>query len=259
LNLHEISKPKKKFSATFHCLVCDNQFNRQLPRIFVHWPTYKERVIEGKPTPHSEYIIPQRIVCSKCGAIDKYELTTGTRNNLTMILLVNSIMSLPDDHPVRIMTFVIKGDVIMHPLDALDYYTMENARDPMNISLRLGYANVLRTLGYLEQAEDLYQSIVDDDPSQIEAWLNLAAIHISRKHKRPAKKALRNLIDNAPQSEHPDRDEWVSSAKDMLDERLPLSILTPDVLQTSTFLEIDEDSPHKAIDQKSHKRRKKKK
>jgi tetratricopeptide (TPR) repeat protein len=259
LNLHEISKPQKKFSTTFHCLACDHQFNRQLPRIFVHWPTFQERVIERKPTPRSEYIIPQRIVCSKCGAIDKYELTQGTRNMLSMTLLVSSIINLPADHPVRIISFSIKGNVIMHPLDALDYYMMEVAGDPTNINLRLGYANVLRTLGYLDQAENQYQSIVDDDPSQIEAWLNLAAIHISRKHKRPAKKALRNLIDNASRSQHPDRDEWVIYAKDILDERLPLTVLTPDALQTYIDIETNGTSTNKLMGKKNYRRRKKKK
>jgi len=256
--MHAISKTKNKFSANFHCLACGHKFNRRLPHIFVHWPTYKERVLEGKPTPRSEYVIPQRIVCSKCGAIDKYEFTSGTKNMLTMTMLVNSMIELPSDHPVKIISFTIKGDVIMHPLDALDYYTMQVAGDPMNVSLRLGYANVLRTLGYLDQAEDQYQSIVDDEPSQIEAWLNLAAIHISRKHKRPARKALQCLIDHAPQSQHPKRDEWVVYARDILDNRLPFEILTTDSMITSA-METPTSPVSTSKEQKSRRSRKKRK
>ena len=225
-----LPSPKRGFTTGFHCTACGHKFRRELRRIYVDRPTFEQRQIYKQETRHSEYIIPQRIACPKCQAVDQYELTEYTLTSLSIAMTVALLTgNLVEGHPVRIIAFALSDGQVMHPLEALEKYRRQVATAPQDQQIRLRYANVLRTLGYLDEAQAEYTTLVDQDPAQLEAWYNLAAIHVALKRKREAKKALLQLVGKAQQASSLNQSEagWAQNARYYLEGDWPLDELIP--------------------------------
>ncbi len=226
-NLHSHNRG---FSTGFHCTACEHTFRRELRRVYVDGTTFEKRVVHKQTTRHSEYIIPQRIVCPKCGALDQYELTPYTLISLSMTMTAALLAGdLFEGHPVKIITFALADGQIIHPLDALELYRQQLATAPQDQRIRMRYANTLRTLGYFDEAGAEYTWLVGHNPNLLEAWYNLAAIHVALKRKREAKKSLQCLVVQAQQASALSRAEsnWAYNAQLYLDGVLPLDKLTP--------------------------------
>ena len=201
--------------------------------MYVDAPTFEKRHVHKQETRHSEYIIPQRIACPKCGALDQYELTPYTLSSLSLTMTAALLAGgLVEGHPVKIIVFALADGQIIHPLDALEQYRQQLATAPQNQQIRMRYANTLRTLGYFDEAGAEYALLVGQNPNLLEAWYNLAAIHVALKHKREAKKFLQCLVVQAQQDSALNRSEsdWVYNAQLYLDGVLPLDKLTPQEL-----------------------------
>jgi len=222
--------PKRGFTTEFHCTACGHKFRRELRRIYVDRPTFDKRVIHKQKPRHSEYIIPQRIACPKCQAVDQYELTQYTLSSLAMAMVAALLAGdLIEGHPVKIIAFALADGQLIHPLDALEHYRRQVAAVPQDQIVRMRYANTLRTLGYFAEAEAEYTRLVDQTPAQLEAWYNLAAIYVALKRKREAKKALRSLVEQAQRAGDLKRAEagWAENARHYLEGSWPLDELTP--------------------------------
>ena len=205
-------------------------FRRELRRIYVDGPTFEQRVIRQQETRHSEYIIPQRIICPNCQAVDQYELTRYTRNSLALTMTASMLAGgLMEGHPVKIIAFALSNGQPVHPLDALEQYRQKVSAAPDDAGIRMRYANTLRTLGYFIEAKAEYTHILEQNPALLEAWYNLTAIHIAQKHKREAKKALLNLVEQAQQASALNQAEmgWAQNARHYLEGTWPLDELTP--------------------------------
>ncbi len=226
-----IPPPKSGFTTHFHCTACGHNFRREIRRIYVHLPAFTE-VSKGRKTGRSPYVIPQRIPCPKCGEIDRYELARQTQNMLSLTMMAGAIAGgrLAEGHPVRPITFNLYDGTPMHPLDAIEHYQRKVGSAPNDLATRMRYANTLRALGWIEEAEQQYQFILAADPDQLEAWLGLASLHIARKHPGAARKTLKELAQRAPRSRHPEREEYAAQARAYLEGVWPLEDLTPESL-----------------------------
>jgi tetratricopeptide (TPR) repeat protein len=231
--MFNIPAPKRGFTTEFHCTACGHTFRRELRRIYVDGPTFEQRVIHKQETRHSEYVIPQRVACPKCGAVDQYELTQYTLGTLSLTMTASLLGDgLVEGHPVRIIAFALADGQPMHPLDALEYYRQQLATAPQDQQIRMRYANTLRTLGYFDEAGAEYAQLVGQNPALLEAWYNLAAIDVALKRKRKAKKTLQCLVAQAEQASALSQAEsnWAYNAQLYLDGVLPLDKLIPQEL-----------------------------
>jgi len=229
--MFDLPKPKKNIDLDFRCLACAHEFRRKPRRVYVDMPTFKREHVEKKPTHRSAFVVAQRIICPKCGAVDEYELHAMSQTHLQMTILVGAIAgSLAPGHPVKPINFTLADGTPMHPLDALELYAGRVAQQPDNVAIRVRYANTLRTLGYLDEAAAQYQEALDRDAQTLEAWINLAAIHSAARRRGAARKALQSLVVHAAGSRHPQRDEWAGYAQALLDGVAALDELTPESL-----------------------------
>jgi tetratricopeptide (TPR) repeat protein len=194
-------------------------------------------------TGRSEFIIPQRITCPKCGAVDRYEFAPYTRVMLSMTITVAMLANIAEGHSVKIISFALHDGTVMHPVDGLEWYRAAVEKAPADLQTRMRYGNVLRTLGYLDEAEAEYQHILNDDPGQLEAWKSLASIHFARKHPGATKKALKELVAHTPQSSLANREDWSAEAQAYLDGVYPLEELSPDALFLASKIEPKEALP----------------
>lgn len=223
--------PRKSFTTHFHCLACGHQFRRELPRIYIHMPDFDRKITEKQPGGRSPFVIPQHISCPQCNSMDEYELAPQTVSMLTLTVVAGSLAgSLVARHPVKLITFGLHDGTIMHPLDALDHYRGKIERAPDDLATRMRYANVLRAIGWLDESKEQYQTILEADPNQLEAWLGLASLQVADKHPSAAKNMLKELRERAPHSGHPERQAYEAQALAYLEGMYPLSDLTPDSL-----------------------------
>lgn len=226
----KIRSHKKGFTTDFNCTACGHKFRRELRRIYVDSPTFLQHKIHKQKTRHSEYIIPQRIACPKCLAVDQYELTEYTLARLSMAMSAALMWGgLVARHPVMIIDFAMSDGQVIHPLDALEQCRAEVTAGPQDQPARLRFANVLRTLGYFDEAKEEFTTLVGQNPAQLEAWYNLAAIHVAQGHKREAKKVLQHLVEQAQQMSDLNSGEVImaQNAHNYLDGSCPLDELTP--------------------------------
>ncbi len=221
----------KSFSTHFHCLECGHIFHREIPRIYIHMPDFDRKVREKQTGGRSPFVIPQHISCPQCNSMDKYELEPKTVSTLTLAVIAGSMVgSLVQGNPIQLISFSLHDGTIMHPLDALDYYCGKLDRTPDDLVIRMRYANIMRSIGWLDEAREQYKMILNADPNQLEAMLGLASLYIAGKHLREAKKILKELHERAPHSGHPQRQEFELQARAYLDGVYPLDDLTPDSL-----------------------------
>jgi tetratricopeptide (TPR) repeat protein len=234
--MFKLHSSRRGFPTELLCTACGHSFRRELHRIYVDAPTFEQHQIRKQATQRSEYIIPQRIACPKCQAVDQYELTESTLSSLLMAMTAALLAGrLAKEHSIQLISLALSNGQPIHPLDALEKYRQEVSAIPNNQAARSRYAKILLALGYFDEAEAEYTRVLDQNPGQLEAWYHLAAVHVALKHKSKAKKALQSLVEQAGilmssggltpfiESEI----QWVHKARHYLDGDSALDTLTP--------------------------------
>lgn len=122
----------------------------------------QEKMADGKIVEYDPFIMDREIVCPKCGARDRYEMTpmsslrlmmpAGGLEGLTAFLSGQTDRPKIRPHP-RVQYF---GSMAfgrpMNPLEALDRYKRLIAADPKNVSLYMRMGSLLRTIRHYPQA-----------------------------------------------------------------------------------------------------------
>jgi tetratricopeptide (TPR) repeat protein len=133
----------------------------------------------GKTEEYDPLIIPEQVVCSKCGAIDRYRPTGMARMAVLASMLAGVAglagSMLRDDQRISFVQFQALGRE-MHPLEAIQEYERLLQRYPDDADLRIGYGNVLRFLGRRDDAQLAYRQVLDLEPDNLEAYVNLATL-----------------------------------------------------------------------------------
>ena len=164
------------------CTACGRERDHIFPVVYYDLGTSRNKKKREKYDP---LIIPQRVVCPKCGAVDQYELggfghiavmaslmaETAERSGET----VAELTPLPPDQRIRFLEFTTRWGP-MHPLEAIERYQRELARRPKDGSLLVGYGTALRFLDRLDEAEEQYQQALALDADNLEAWESMAQL-----------------------------------------------------------------------------------
>jgi tetratricopeptide (TPR) repeat protein len=220
VKLFKRRKRQRTIRLDFHCTACERPFKQRVRRVFIDLNTLEKKKAQSDSPERSEFIIPERIVCPKCRAVDQYEIDVRSRVSLQMTILTG-ILTRPDpDDPVQPIRFTRSDGTPMHPLDGLEMYAEQVACQPDRTAVRVKYANTLRSLGYMEDAEAQYRAALERDPAAIEALFNLTAFHVQRGETQAAYDCLRRVVECAPRSQHPQRKEFVQSARLVLDGKI---------------------------------------
>lgn len=164
------------------CTVCGRERDHIFPVVYYDLGTSRNKKKREKYDP---LIIPQRVVCPKCGAVDQYELG-GFGHIAVMASLMaetaersgetdDELTPLPPDQRIRFMEFTTRWGP-MHPLEAIERYQRELARRPKDGSLLVGYGTALRFLARLDEAEEQYRQALALDADNLEAWESMAQL-----------------------------------------------------------------------------------
>jgi tetratricopeptide (TPR) repeat protein len=230
------------------CTACGYERDHHVEKVYCDLGTVDRRK-RGEEVPYSEFIVPQRITCPKCGAVDQYELTGDAYLAFTAQLMksmargetpkpaggplrevVEALANVrkdhgdrsPDDDDDRVVytRFTVAGDREMHPLEAVDMYSRQVETEPDNADLRVRYGNVLRFLGRREEAALHYRAAVQADPANVEACASLASVAREVGDHAEARRMLQRVLELAPDSKlsRQDREEYVQFALEELAE-----------------------------------------
>jgi len=186
---------------SLRCKVCGRERFHLFPVVY-----YDLRIARQKKPKYDPLIIPQRVVCPKCGAVDQYEL--GDMGHLAIIsdLLAHKEPTLRqflrEDQRVKFIEFTSRWGP-MHPFEAIERYQAEIARHPDDATLHVGYGNVLKLLGRLNEAEAEFQRGAELDPGYPEAWVNLAYLAQDRGDYATAIAHWERVLAILPQSDMP--------------------------------------------------------
>ena len=159
---------------TLQCTACGREREHIFDNVYYDARLASDR---KKSEKYSPLIIPEIVVCPKCGAVDQYELGPNGQMKITADLLARTFAGpdvAPDDR-IRFMEFSDRWGST-HPLEALERYEREIARRPNDPELYVGYGNVLKFLGKQNEARDQFQQAIELDSGDIDAWTGLAQI-----------------------------------------------------------------------------------
>ena len=231
------------------CTACGYERDHYVEKVYCDLGTVDRRK-RGEEVPYSEFIIPKRITCPKCGAVDQYELTGDAYLAFTAQLMTSmargetpkpasgplgevaeALANLRKDHgdllpaddeddQVVYTRFTVAGDREMHPLEAVDMYSRQVEAEPDAVDLRVRYGNVLRFLGRREEAALQYRAAVQADPANVEACASLASLAREAGNRTEARRMLQRVLELAPHStlSRQDREEYMQFALEELAE-----------------------------------------
>lgn len=200
---------------SLRCKVCGRERSYLFPKVYCDLGTIERK----KSAKYNPIIIPQRVVCQKCGAVDQYEISPMGHMALIADLLMEVEPKLRhfrrEDQRVQYLEFTTRWGP-MHPLEALERYQAEIAQHPDNADLHVGYGNVLKFLGRTEQAEAEYRRAGELEPTHPHVWCNLAELAADRGDHAEAIGLWQRVLEVTPHSKLPakDRQLFLEAARD---------------------------------------------
>jgi tetratricopeptide (TPR) repeat protein len=224
------SKPRESSGVRLilKCKVCEREREHIFRRVYYEMGTREDDDARNRYDP---LIIPQQVVCPKCGAVDQYELGTMGHIRVAASLMARRFpgmgTALRDDQQVTLITFTTRWGP-MHPLEAIERYQNELARQPEDAALHTGLGNLYRFLGRHGQAEAEYSQALHFDAVAVEAWIGLAQLAGVRGDIPEAIRCWEHVKDSAPRGALPpaDRLAVLKSAEEALAD-LHQGILPP--------------------------------
>ena len=219
--------PPAGLRLDLRCTACGYSRRHDVPKIYYDLGT-ADRQRRGESTRYDPFIIPQRITCPKCGAVDQYELGSMAHLVLTAELLKHAALKDKDrkaefDDPSEVLQIIrlgLKDGRELHPYEARDEYRERIAAEPKRADLRVGYANILRFLDERTEAIAQYRAAIKLDSANLEALLNLANLLRLEGRQEEARLRFEEILRREPTSTLPrdDRDEYRDFARAALDE-----------------------------------------
>lgn len=165
--------PESGLRLTLRCQACGRERFYHFARAY--YDINQARAGRGASA-FSPLIVPERVICPKCGAVDQYELTPFVE-----LAILSAHASKKADQPepfagLQVIAFTTERWGPTHAREALKRYADEVARHPEDVELRIGYANSLRMLGYIDEAMGQYEQALLLDPLHGEALINIAQL-----------------------------------------------------------------------------------
>jgi tetratricopeptide (TPR) repeat protein len=204
------------------CTACGFERPHRIAKIYYD-PSLREKKTLGERSPYSDFVIPQRIICPKCGAVDQYRLGANamlalTAEVLRQVALKKSGEAQNEEGPLFIQRFALQDGRSMHPLEARDMYRRQIEAEPEHADLRLHYGNILRFLGYEQEALDQYAAAVERDPTNIEALYSAGTLLHETGDLVGSRRRLEQVLEVAQRNPNLARRHhaMVESAGDML-------------------------------------------
>lgn len=205
-------------SLILKCKACGRERLYTFPRVYYDLGTARD---DEKRAKYSPVIIPQRVTCSKCGAVDQYELSKMSELAITVDLLSRGTKKFPlplrRDQRVEPMEFTTRWGP-MHPQEAIARYEAEILRQPDDADLRIGYGNILKFLGYYDRAEAAYRQAATLAPDNPDAWVCLAQVAGDRGDRAAAIAHWEKVLEVTPRSslDAAHRQMAITTARDSL-------------------------------------------
>lgn len=193
-----VPRPEPGVRLSLRCKACGREREHRFRTV------YYDTLTLDNPKKREKYdplVIPERVVCPKCGAIDQYELGAMGHIAITASMMAEVASEgksmLREDQRVKLVTFTTRWGP-MHPREAVERYERELVRRPNDVSLRIGLGHTFRLLGQLDEAEAEFQHVLELDAQNLEAWEVLAQLAGEHKDIPEAIRCWQQVLQLAP-------------------------------------------------------------
>jgi tetratricopeptide (TPR) repeat protein len=199
--------PRKRadFELRLTCTACG--FERPHALDFVYYDEgTAERRKQGEQVPYDPVVIPEEIVCPKCGAVDQYKLAPDTYFQITAELLKMAAQAWRTQQPgqaqgperLKLTHFTMEGGRSAHPFEALDHYREQIERHPQRAEPHLRLGNVLRVLGRWDAATAEYERALELDGNDASPLAAQAEMEVLRGNAERAIELFETYLERTP-------------------------------------------------------------
>jgi len=195
-------RPEEGFNLPLQCNDCGRVRYHFVRRVTVD--TFSLDQLEaGKKVKYTPFIMDREIVCPKCGARDRYELTPQASFQLMapaggfegLAALLGGQEDAPKWKPDPRVEFI--GSMVfnkpMHPLEGLDRYRKLIEANPQNVALYFRMGALLRTIHRYPQALEAFREGYDRGTDNPEFIVNRALA----EHDLGDRALARNLYEES--------------------------------------------------------------
>jgi tetratricopeptide (TPR) repeat protein len=197
------------------CKACGREREHIFARVYYDMGTATD---DKKRAKYDPLVIPERVTCPKCGAVDQYEL--GGMGHMAILASLMAertpelAANLRPDQRVRPINFTTRWGP-MHPQEAIERYQRELAGQPDSADLHVGLGNVYRALGRYSQADVEFERALALDPRNPDVWVNLAQMAGMRRDRDEAIRCWERVRELARRSDlAPDEAALLADAAD---------------------------------------------
>ncbi len=215
-----LDRPEPGMHLLLKCKVCGRERPYTFPTVYYDLGTARD---DAKRAKYSPVVIPQHVTCSKCGAVDQYELGPMSELSVTLNLMAERKRGMPNPFPrdqrIQSMEFTTRWGS-MHPQEAIARYDAEILRQPDSVELYIGYGNVLKFIGHWDEAEAAYRRAVELAPDNPEGWMCLAQVAGAKRDFPAAISHWEKVLEVTPRSPQDavQRRQFTEAARDSLRE-----------------------------------------
>jgi hypothetical protein len=165
------------------CTTCDRIREHFVQNVLLELFTLEQQA-QGHPVVYDPYIMDHEIVCPKCGAVDRYAMTSLA--HMALLVLPNKVDDLAAllagkksaaDLPPNPRVHSFRSSVFkqpMHPLAGLEEYRRRIAANPKDAKLYMRMGTLLRTLYRYSAALEAHRQAYALNPNDAEIALTRA-------------------------------------------------------------------------------------
>ncbi|MEW6534078.1 MAG: tetratricopeptide repeat protein [Candidatus Auribacterota bacterium] len=179
----------------------------------IHWldleiPVIVTQVItsvDGTPITHLRTICGYDLVKESLYSSDSYQIPFYTffpawnkANNAMSVILPSHKSGLISENILKDLEYAARADRFYAQENyekAYQYYVEAEIENDMNIDAQLGQAKSLLKLNRTDEAVVMLSSIVENDPSQQEAFFLLGVVHFNRQNRAKAFEYLKKCVE----------------------------------------------------------------
>jgi tetratricopeptide (TPR) repeat protein len=162
------------------------------------------RVVDANPDHQSaQYKLGQALI--RLGREDEAQSYMNTADSLQQINeKISQLRTLAEQHPNQPKRWLLLGQTLRNAgrfEEAMEAYRVVLSMKPENKSLQMMLANLALRAGYSQQAIQRYQSILRQDSSFTDAWVNLGVVYATSGQTEQARSVWEQALHLEPDNQ----------------------------------------------------------
>ncbi|MEM7125712.1 MAG: DUF1186 domain-containing protein [Chloroflexota bacterium] len=181
------------------CKECGRERNHFVQHVILDRNT-EDKQKEGEETKYDPYVMDREIICPKCGSVDRYEMTPTASVRLMLPFDDSGVRRrksgtksiFQPSSRLQSMRSLVMGQP-MHPLEGIDRYREEIAKQPTNAENHMKLGNLFRILHRHSDSLASYRRAYELDDQDSDVIITLAMAEHDFGNRERAKELYEDI------------------------------------------------------------------